>query len=135
MAETITKADEAASFAVYATIETTLQHYINGALKGDSALMRKAFLVTAHIRGSYGAKQVDWPLSEFCGLIDKSGPASELSVRVMSVEHSGTAAMARLEAENWRGTGARLGLSLRRPPFCGCPARATRPTRESPSTA
>jgi hypothetical protein len=42
MTETITTADEAASFAAYAMIEATLQHYINGALKGDSALMRKA---------------------------------------------------------------------------------------------
>ena len=38
------------------------------------------------------------------GLIDKGGPASEVKARVVTIERSGTAAMARLEAENWRGT-------------------------------
>jgi hypothetical protein len=104
MAEAVTKAEEGASFSVYEAISATLQHYVEGARKGDSSLMRKAFLDGAHIRGSYAGKPVDWTLDEFCGLIDKHGPASEVKTRVVTVEHSGTAAMARLEAENWRGT-------------------------------
>ena len=104
MTEAPTKADERASFAIYEAIAATLQYYIEGARTGDSALMRKAFLETAHIRGSYGGKPVDWTLSEFCELIDKNGPAAEIAARIVTIDHSGGAAMARLEAENWRGT-------------------------------
>jgi hypothetical protein len=104
MTEAPTKADERASFAIYEAIAATLQDYIEGARTGDSALMRRAFLETAHIRGSYGGKPVDWTLSQFCELIDKNGPAAEIAARIVSIDHSGGAAMARLEAENWRGT-------------------------------
>ena len=44
--------------------------------------MRRAFLETAHIRGSYGGKPVDWTLSEFCELIDKHGPAAEIAAQL-----------------------------------------------------
>jgi hypothetical protein len=104
VAQTISKADEGSSFSAYDAILAPLQHYVEGARKGDSSLMRKAFLDGAHIRGSNAGKPVDWTLDEFCGLIDKHGPASEVKTRVVTIEHSGTAAMARLEAENWRGT-------------------------------
>jgi len=104
MSEKISKADEHASFAIYEEIAATLQHYIDGARTGDSALMRKAFLDTAHIRGGYDGKPVDWTLAEFCALIDKHGPAADVAARVVTIEHEGSAAMARLEAENWRGT-------------------------------
>src|SRR5260221_4191726 len=104
MTDAITKADEGASYAVYEAIAAALQYYIDGARAGDGALMRKAFLDTAHIRGSYGGKPVDWTLSAFCDLIDKGGPAANLATRVVTIEHAGTAAMARLEAEDWRGT-------------------------------
>jgi hypothetical protein len=104
MTETPTKADERESFAIYEAIAATLQNYIDGARTGDGALMRRAFLETAHIRGSYGGKPVDWTLSEFCGLIDKNDPAAEIAARIVTIDHSQAAAMARLEAENWRGT-------------------------------
>ena len=114
MTEAPTKADERASFAIYEAIAGTLQSYIDGARTGDSALMRKAFLETAHIRGSYSGKPVDWTLSEFCELIDKNGPAPEIAARIVTIDHSEAAAMARLEAENWRGTifGMRFTLRL-----------------------
>ena len=102
--QAVTKAEEGASFAAYEAISATLPALCRGARKGDSSLMRKAFLDSAHIRGSYAGKPVDWTLDEFCGLIDKHGPASEVKARVVTIEPSGTAAMARLEAENWRGT-------------------------------
>jgi Putative lumazine-binding len=96
--------DERASFATYKAIAATLQTYIEGARTGDGALMRTAFLDTAHIRGSYAGKPTDWSLAEFCNLIDKHGPAADVVARIVMIEHSGTAATARLEAENWRGT-------------------------------
>jgi hypothetical protein len=104
MTAVTTTNEEAASYAVYEGIAATLQHYIDGAHKGDGNLMRRAFLETAHIRGSYNGKPVEWTLDAFCELIDKGGGAPDIKARVVSVDHSGTAAMARLEAENWRGT-------------------------------
>ena len=104
MTAVTTTNEEAASYAVYEGIAATLQHYIDGAHKGDGNLMRRAFLETAHIRGNYNGKPVEWTLDAFCELIDKGGGAPDIKARVVSVDHSGTAAMARLEAENWRGT-------------------------------
>ncbi|MBI3514017.1 MAG: nuclear transport factor 2 family protein [Proteobacteria bacterium] len=104
MTGTITRDDEAASFAAYQAIAAPLQRYIDAARSGDGAGMREACLDTARIRGSYDGKPVDWSLAEFCALIDQGGPAVGLATRIVTIEHAGTAAMARLEAENWRGT-------------------------------
>jgi hypothetical protein len=96
--------DEQASFAAYEEIAAAIQIYLEGAPTGDAGRMRSAFLPDAMIRGSYGGKATDWSLDDFCGVIGKGGPASNLKARIAGVELSGTAAMARLEAENWRGT-------------------------------
>lgn len=85
-------------------IEMTIGKYIEGARTGDPGLMREAFIAEATVRGSYGGKPVDWTLREFCDLIAKGGPAPDLEATIAAVEVSGTAAMARLEAVNWRGT-------------------------------
>jgi len=85
-------------------IEKTIGKYVEGARTGDPDLMRAAFLREATVRGSYGGKPVDWTLQEFCDLIAKGGAAPGLEARIAAVEISGTAAMARLEAVNWRGT-------------------------------
>jgi hypothetical protein len=95
---------ERASFATYEAIAATLQTYIESARTGDGALMRTAFHNAAHIRGSYAGKPTDWSLTEFCDLIDKHGPAADVAAVIVMIEHSGTAAAARLEVENWRGT-------------------------------
>jgi hypothetical protein len=56
------------------------------------------------VRGSYGGKSTDWTVAEFCAVIDKGGPAVDLQARIVAIELCGSAAMARLEAQNWRGT-------------------------------
>jgi len=56
------------------------------------------------VSGSYGGKPVSWTLQEFCDAVAKGGAAPGLQARVVSMEHAGGAAMARLEALNWRGT-------------------------------
>jgi putative lumazine-binding protein len=96
--------DEKASFAAYEEIAEAIQVYIDSARAGDAARMRGAFLPGAMIRGSYAAKATDWSVDDFCGVIGKGGPAAGLVARIAGIELSGTAAMARLEAENWRGT-------------------------------
>jgi hypothetical protein len=104
MPREITATDEIESFAAYEGISATLSSYIDGARKGDSAYMRRAFLEEAMVRGSYGGQPVDWTLETFCELIEKGGPAPDLQAHVVGIEFYGSAAMARLEAENWRGT-------------------------------
>lgn len=96
--------DESASFAAYAEVAATLQRYVDSAHSGDADAMRGAFLPGATVRGSYGGRPTDWSLEEFCAAIAKGGAAPELRTRIASIEFSGSAAMARLEAENWRGT-------------------------------
>jgi hypothetical protein len=96
--------DEQASFAAYDEIAEAIQIYIDSAASGDAARMQDAFLPAATIRGSYGGKPTDWSLDEFCAVIAKGGGAPGLKARIAGIELSGSAAMARLEAENWRGT-------------------------------
>jgi hypothetical protein len=99
-----TLADETESFANQEAIASTLQRYVDGARNGDTRLLRSAFAEGARVSGSYGGKPVTWTLQEFCDAVGKGGPAADLKTRVVAIEYMGTAAMARLEAENWRGT-------------------------------
>ena len=100
----VTQEQEVESFATHAAIAATLQQYIDAARTGKGALMRLAFADNARVSGTYGGKKVDWTLQEFCDLIDKGGPVADLDARVVSIGYQGNAAMARLEARNWRGT-------------------------------
>jgi hypothetical protein len=99
-----TLADETESFAAQEAIASTLERYVDGARHGDTSLLRSAFAADARVSGSYGGKPVNWTLQEFCDVVEKGGPATDLKTRVVAIEYMGTAAMARLEAENWRGT-------------------------------
>jgi hypothetical protein len=96
--------DEQTSFAAYEDIAAALQVYIDSARSGDGERMRSAFLPEATVRGSYGGEPTDWSVAEFCALIARGGGAPDLKARIAGVEPSGSAAMARLEAVNWRGT-------------------------------
>lgn len=100
----MTQQDEIESFAVSSAIAETLQRYIDGARTGDIALLRSAFAEGARVSGSYSGKPVTWTLGEFCDAVAKGGPAPGLEARIVSIEPAGGAAMARLEALNWRGT-------------------------------
>ena len=100
----MTPEQESESFAIPQAIAETLKRYIDGARGGDIALLRSAFTSGARVSGSYSGKPVSWSLSEFCDAVAKGGAAPGLEARVVSIEHSGSAAMARLEAQNWRGT-------------------------------
>ncbi len=100
----MTPEQETESFAVPQAIANTLQRYIDGARTGGIELLRWAFTDGARVSGSYGGKPVSWSLGEFCDAVAKGGAAPGLEARVVSIEHSGGAAMVRLEALNWRGT-------------------------------
>jgi hypothetical protein len=95
---------DAVTFAAYEAIAATLRQYVDGARAGDAVLLAAAFLGDATVRGSYGGQPTDWTLREFCAVVARGGPAPNLKARIASIEYAGTAAMARLEAEDWRGT-------------------------------
>jgi putative lumazine-binding protein len=103
-AQTTTLTDETESFAAQEAIAATLQRYVDGARTGSASVLRSAFTEGARVSGSYGGKPVTWTLQEFCDVVEKGGPAPDLRTRIVAVEYAGTAAMARLEAQNWRGT-------------------------------
>ena len=100
----MTPEEETESFAIPQAIAETLKRYIDGARTGGIDLLRSAFSDGARVSGSYGGKPVSWSLKEFCNAVAEGGAAPGLEARVVSIEHSGNAAMARLEALNWRGT-------------------------------
>jgi hypothetical protein len=104
MSSQVTAGEEAGSSAAYVAIGQTLQRYIDAARTGSGSLMRQAFFDNARVCGSYGGKPVDWSLQQFCELIDKGDPAVDVEARVVAIDYEGSAAMARLEAVNWRGT-------------------------------
>jgi hypothetical protein len=100
----MTPEEETASFAIPQAIADTLQRYIDGARTGSIDLLRSAFTPEARVSGSYSGKPVSWTLQEFCDAVARGGAASGLEARIVSMDHAGGAAMARLEALNWRGT-------------------------------
>ncbi len=99
----ITVEDEAASFAAADSIAATINLYVEAARAGDGAAMRKPFLDSARIQGSFRGKPVDYTLDSFCDAIAK-GAAAEVKSRIAAIDIEGTAASARVESENWRGT-------------------------------
>ena len=66
--------------------------------------VRSAFAEGARVSGGYGGKPVSWSLAEFCDAVARGGPAPGLQARIVAIETAGAAAMARLEALDWRGT-------------------------------
>ena len=100
----MTPNQETETFANQEAIAATLQQYIDAARTGDGGVMRLAFAETARISGTYSGKAVEWTVSEFCEIIQNGGPSVDLQTRIVGIDYAGNAAMARLEARNWRGT-------------------------------
>lgn len=100
----MTEQDEIASFAVPQAIAETLQRYLDGLRTGQADMLRSAFTEGARVSGSYDGRPVSWSLTEFCELVAKGGPARGLEGRIVSIDHAGNAASARLELLNLRGT-------------------------------
>jgi hypothetical protein len=104
MTAQVTPKEEDESFAAHVAIAATLQRYVEAARAGDGGLMLHAFAAGARVCGTYSGKPAEWNVREFCEIIDKGGPAVDLEAQIVVIECTGNAAMARLEARNWRGT-------------------------------
>ena len=87
----------------YDAIAKAIQHYIDGGRSGKSTEMKRAFHPEATIFGYAGPELFAGPIQRLFEWNDKNGPASEMQVRLASVDVAGTIATARLEIDNWTG--------------------------------
>lgn len=87
----------------YDAITKTLQHYIDGAKSGRSADMKPAFFEDATIYGYVGPDLFAGPIQGMFEWHDQNGAAEKLEARIASVDIAGTAAVARIECDNWTG--------------------------------
>jgi hypothetical protein len=85
----------------YDAITRTIQHYIDGAKSGRGDDMKPGFHQDATIFGYVGPDLFAGPIQGLFDWVDQNDPASELELRIASIDIAGTTATARLEMDNW----------------------------------
>ncbi len=85
------------------TIAKTLQHYIDGARSGKGDAMKPAFHKDATIFGYAGVELFGGPIQQLFDWSDHNAPATELQVRIASIDLTKTIATVRLELTNLNG--------------------------------
>jgi|TARA_B110000196_G_C21116688_1_gene650908 hypothetical protein len=85
------------------SIETILEHYINGAKTGLSKDMRPAFHKDATIFGYVGDDLFAGSIELLFSWNEENGSAEDLVYEIGHVEIEGTIATARIELNNWHG--------------------------------
>ena len=103
MASTVTEAPSTSAVSDYDAIVRTVQHYIDGARSGRGEDMKPAFHPDATIFGYVGPDLFAGPIQLLFDWNDQNGPATELELRIASVDVFGTVACVRLEMDNWTG--------------------------------
>jgi hypothetical protein len=78
-------------------VQAPLEVYFQGHALGDGAIMRKAFLPTAHIEGVRDGVFTSWTVDEYCGRFSGTPAADESERRrtVNAIDVSDDAAMAK----------------------------------------
>ncbi len=84
-------------------IESTIQHYINGAKSGKGDEMKPAFHEDATIFGYIGNDLFEGPIKKLFDWNDENGPATDLVARIANIDIEGSIATVRLESDNWTG--------------------------------
>lgn len=86
-----------------AGVRAAVEQYLRGHATGDSAVMRKAFLPTAHVEGIRNGTFSSWTLDQYVGGMRGTPPSDESERRrtIDEVSVSGTAATAK--ATLWNG--------------------------------
>ena len=84
-------------------IESTIQHYIDGARSGKGDDMKPAFHEDATIFGYIGPDLFAGPIKKLFDWNDENGPATDIVTSIASIDVEGTTATARVEADNWTG--------------------------------
>ena len=87
----------------YIEISKVVQHYIDGAVTGNSGEMKKAFHADATIFGYIGADLFAGPIQKLYDWNDENGAASELVSKIVSIDLIGSVASVRVESNNWTG--------------------------------
>ena len=95
--------DKPTSVNEYDAIAKTIQHYIDGARSGQGADMQPAFHKDATIFGYVGDDLFAGPIQGLFDWNDQNGPATELEIRLASVDVFDSIAAVRLEMDNWTG--------------------------------
>lgn len=84
-------------------IESTIQHYINGAKSGKGDDMKPAFHKDATIFGYIGSDLFAGPIQKLFDWNDENGPATDIVTNIANIDVEGSIATARLESDNWTG--------------------------------
>ena len=87
----------------YAAIMATVRHYLDGAATGKGDLMKPAFHSGATIFGYVGPDLFAGPIQGLFDWNDQNGPAKNVITHVSILDVVETAAVVRVEAENWTG--------------------------------
>ena len=87
----------------YDVIADVVQHYIDGAKSGKGDDMKPAFHEDATVFGYVGADLFAGPIQKLFAWNDDNGAATELQVRIASIDLTDTVATVRLELDNWIG--------------------------------
>ncbi|MDC0935104.1 nuclear transport factor 2 family protein [Pirellulales bacterium] len=80
-----------------------VEQYIDGAKSGSGERMKPAFHEDATVFGYIGPDLFAGPIQQLFDWNDDNGPATELQVRIASIDFIETVATVRLELENWTG--------------------------------
>ncbi len=84
-------------------IERVVQTYIEGGRTGSIDTLRPIFHELATICGYVGPDLFAGPIQMFYDWHAENGPAAELEVGQIQIEHEGSAASVRVELDNWTG--------------------------------
>jgi hypothetical protein len=84
-------------------IESTIQHYINGAKSGKGNDMKPAFHQDATIFGYIGSDLFAGPIQKLFDWNDENGPAANIVAKIANIDVEGSVATVRLESDNWTG--------------------------------
>ncbi|MEO1295853.1 MAG: nuclear transport factor 2 family protein [Cyanobacteria bacterium J06636_16] len=87
----------------YEKIVMPIDQYIQGALEGESIIMKQGFHPSAQIYGYLDGNLLADPMQVIYDYVDQHPPAGDLKYVIRSIDRSGNAASARVEIANWHG--------------------------------
>ena len=99
----IQKKDDQMNNDEHKLIESTIQHYIDGARSGKGNDMKPAFHKDATIFGYIGSDLFAGPIQKLFDWNDENGPATDIVSKIAQIDIEGSIATVRLESDNWTG--------------------------------
>ena len=89
----------------YDEVCRVVQLFLDGEAKGDAAKLKEASHPDARMYGSVGGTRYDMPIAEFVELAAKEpGDTGNHRARILSVQHTGDAAVAEVAEEGYWGS-------------------------------